>query len=89
MRIPKFRGFNNPFREEFQIVPIDILDLMEEEEEITPEVLYDYGLIKHPEKPVKILANGEIHRAVTVKAHKFSENAKEAIERAGGKAEVI
>lgn len=89
-RLPKFRGFKNKFREEYQIVSLFDLDaFVEEVKEINPEILWEAGLIKSPDKPVKILANGEITRPLTVLASKFSKKAKEAIEAAGGKAEVI
>lgn len=88
-RLPKFRGFNNIFKEEYQIVSLGDLEFFEDFTEITPEILHETGLIKNPAKPVKILANGKISKSLTIKASKFSLSAKEAIEAAGGRAEVI
>lgn len=88
-RIPKFRGFNNIFREEYQIVSLEDLEKMGKVKEVNPQVLYEAGLIKSVDRPVKVLANGEIKKALVVKVSKFSNSAKEAIEKAGGKAEVI
>ncbi|MFP4497298.1 MAG: 50S ribosomal protein L15 [Vulcanimicrobiota bacterium] len=88
-RLPKFRGFKNKFKQEFQLVSLRDLDTIEGTEEITPEVMYQVNLINNIDQPVKVLANGKITKALTVKATKFSKSAKEAIEAAGGKAEVI
>jgi len=89
MRLPKFRGFKNMFREEYQIICLDDIDIIEGTEVIDPEVLYKVGLIRKLDKPIKVLSDGEITRPITVRVHKFSNNAKKAIEEAGGKAEVI
>lgn len=90
MRLPKFRGFKNAlFRKEYDIISLDDLDIIEGTDVIDPEVLFQVGLIKKPDRPIKVLADGEINKPLTVKAHKFSKNAKKAIEEAGGKAEVI
>ncbi len=89
MRLPKFRGFNNRTKKEYQIICLDDLEIIEGTEEITPEVLHKLKLVKKANKPVKVLANGSLTRKVVVKAHKFTESAKKAIEEAGGKAEVI
>lgn len=84
-RLPKF-GFNNAaFANKFEIV--NLSQLAKFTGEVTPETLHAAGLINHG--PVKILGNGEIKAALTVKAHKFSDSAKKAIESAGGKTEVI
>jgi large subunit ribosomal protein L15 len=88
-RLPRKRGFHNLFRVEYSPVNVGSLEGFEAGIEITPEILYEYGLTDSPTRPVKILADGEIKRAVTVKAHKFSEAAKAKIEAAGGKVEVI
>lgn len=83
-RLPKF-GFNNVFRTEYQVLNLDQLNAFDSE--VTPEVLKAAGYRR--QKPFKILGNGKIEKALTVKAHKFSQTAKAAIEAAGGKAEVI
>lgn len=89
-RIPK-RGFNNArFAREYQYVNIVTLDeKFGENETVTPEQMYQAGIIEDLQTPVKILAKGDITKPLTVKAHKFSANAKSKIESAGGKAEVI
>lgn len=88
-RIPKFRGFNNKFRQENQIVSLEELEKIQDEKEITIDLLHKKRIIKRLDQPVKILANGKITRAITVRASSFSKGAREAIESAGGKAEVI
>jgi large subunit ribosomal protein L15 len=87
-RLPKF-GFNNPFRKEF--VPVNLKDLnrFAAGTIVDEAVLKKAGLVKKELTGVKILALGELDRALTVRAQRFSGAAKEKIERAGGKAEVI
>ena len=88
MRLPK-RGFTNIFRKEYVAVNIDRLEMFEDGAVVTPVTLIEYGIIKNVQDGVKILGNGEITRKLTVQANKFSESAKQKIEAAGGKAEVI
>ncbi|HLW89349.1 MAG TPA: 50S ribosomal protein L15 [Terriglobales bacterium] len=85
-RMPK-RGFTNIFRKEFNVVNLDRLAALGETD-ITPEVLRKAGVIstKHP---VKILGDGELSKALTIHAHKFSKSAQEKITKAGGKFEVL
>jgi large subunit ribosomal protein L15 len=87
-RIPK-RGFNNTsFTMRYQVINLkDLTDL--KETVIDLAVLEDKGLIRDKDKPVKILGDGGINTSVTVKAHAFSKQAKEKIEKAGGKIEII
>ena len=85
-RMPKVGFTNVPFRNEFDIVNLPQLAGMKGE--ITPETLAKAGLVRKNAQ-VKVLARGKVDKAVTVKAHKFSAQAKAAIEAAGGKAEVI
>ncbi len=88
-RIPK-RGFISPFKVEYQIVNVGSLETVENTgKEITVEYLHELGLIHEVDKPVKILGNGELTKAVAVKAHSFSKTAREKIEKAKGKAEVV
>ncbi len=89
-RIPK-RGFNNHFRKEYSIVNLSTLESFEAGSIIDITVLNDKGLIKLVKDGVglKVLGNGTLTKALTVKASKFSAQAKEAIEKAGGKAEEI
>ena len=83
-RLPK-RGFNNAeFRTEYAIVNLDHIARLEEKE-ISPEVLRARGMVKK-NWPVKILGTGELRKAVTIKAHRFSESAKAKITKAGGQA---
>ena len=86
-RVPK-RGFFNPFRKEYEVV--NLADIMRKElqGEITPEVLKEAGLVHHVER-VKVLGDGDITRALTIKAHKFSKSAREKIEQAGGSVEEL
>jgi len=87
MRIPKLKGFKNPFRVEYQGVNLDILEGTGLDE-ISPAVLHERGLI-HKGALVKVLGRGEITRAITVQAHGFSKAAEEAITAAGGTVEVL
>ena len=88
MRIPKLPGFTNPNKEEFAIVNLAALDVFDKGAEVTPEELRNRGLIRHRGR-VKVLAEGDLAQALTVKAHAFSAAAKKKIEDAGGTAEVI
>lgn len=88
-RLPK-RGFTNVNRKEFAIINLATLaERFENGAEVTPEVLREQGIIKNQKAGVKVLGNGDLNVKLTVKAHKFSKAAKEAIENAGGTAEVI
>jgi large subunit ribosomal protein L15 len=87
-RIPKLRGFTNPNKEEFAIVNVSALDQFDAGSEVTPASLRQAGLIRHKGQ-VKVLAEGELDKALTVKAHAFSASAKDKIEKAGGTVEVI
>lgn len=86
-RLPK-RGFTNIFRKSFAIVNLSTLNNLEEAE-ITPEVLLREGVVRKVRDGIKILGSGDISRPVTVRAHAFSASAREKIEKARGKAEVI
>lgn len=86
-RVPK-RGFTNIFKEKFQIVNLDVISRLQIPE-VTIDVLYERGIIESIEKPVKILGNGEVTSPISVVANAFSKSAKEKIESAGGKAEII
>jgi large subunit ribosomal protein L15 len=87
-RVPK-RGFTNPFRTEYEIVNVGQLNKMSEDE-ITPEVLHANGMIDGGNgNPVKVLADGEITRKITVRVHKVSDSARAKIEAAGGTIELL
>ena len=88
MRIPK-RGFTNNFRTEYVAINVSRLDVFEDGSVVTPVELIEMGIIKKIEDGVKIMGNGEITKKLTVCANKFTASAKEKIEAAGGKAEVI
>ncbi|MFO7292693.1 MAG: 50S ribosomal protein L15 [Actinomycetes bacterium] len=88
MRLPKLPGFKNPNKEYFAIVNLETLNQFDAGTEVTPELLRERGLIRHRGR-VKVLAEGEVDRALTVKAHAFSAKAKEKIEAAGGTVELI
>ena len=85
MRIPKLKGFNNPFRVEYQALNLDTLDACGLTD-VSPESLLGKGLVGKGSF-VKVLGRGEISRAVTVKAHSFSKSAESAITAAGGTVE--
>jgi large subunit ribosomal protein L15 len=84
-RLPK-RGFTNPFREEAQVIRLD--DLSKLTGEVTRESLVEAGLINANKGAVKVLANGDISSAVTVKGLKVSAGARQKIEAAGGRVEI-
>ena len=85
-RIPK-RGFTNPFRVEYQVVSLRDLERLPDGTDVTAESLVDAGVIRARKGPAKLLANGEITRAVTVRGLKVSGGAREKIEAAGGRVE--
>ncbi|HHW18368.1 MAG TPA: 50S ribosomal protein L15 [Firmicutes bacterium] len=88
MRLPK-RGFRNIFGIEYDLVNVGDLDRFEPGAEVGPNELKEAGLVRKNSRYLKILGEGEINKALTVKAHAFSESARQKIEAAGGKAEVI
>jgi len=83
-RLPQKRGFTNIFRTEYCAVNAGALNVFEAGSEVTPETMLAAGIIKSIKMPVKVLGDGEIDRALTVKAHKFSASARAKIEAAGG-----
>ena len=87
LRLPKLRGFNNPFRVEYQAINIDTLDALGETT-VTPELLRDRGIL-HKKGLLKILGRGEITSGIEVSAHAFSKSAEEAIKAAGGTITVL
>lgn len=89
-RLPYKRGFTNIRKVYYKTVNLRDLAAVEfDDVDVTPETLAVVGLIKKPTDPVVILGDGEIDVALTVKAHRFSASAKEKIEAAGGKVEVL
>jgi len=86
-RVPKLKGFKNPFRVEYAVVNLDTLDAFEGNE-VTPDALRAKGLVAK-QGLVKVLGRGQLTRAVQVKAHAFSKSAERAITSAGGTVEVL
>ena len=87
-RIPK-RGFNNINSKKYTEVTLAMLDSFESGAEVTAESLYELGIIKKLNDGIVVLGNGEITKKINVKAARITKTAKEKIEAAGGKAEVI
>ncbi len=87
-RIPK-RGFNNIFAKPMEAVNVSALNVFEDGAEVDAGALLAEGILSKCENGVKILGNGELTKKLTVKANAFSEGAREKIENAGGKAEVV
>ncbi len=86
-RVPKLKGFKNPFRVEYAVVNLEALERVEGDE-VTPEVLRAHGLVRK-QGQVKVLGRGELSRPLRVKAHAFSRSAEQAITGAGGSVERI
>ena len=92
-RVPK-RGFTSPFRVEYQIVNVDILDKLVADGKvpngiISPEVLSKLGVVQKASAPIKVLGNGDLKAKLNISANAFSKSAIEKIEKAGGKVETI
>jgi large subunit ribosomal protein L15 len=88
-RVPK-RGFHNPFRVEYEVVNLDTLGLkFDPGTVVTPELLREHGVVPRGTAPVKVLARGDIGKALTVRAHRFSGKAAEKIAAAGGATEQL
>ena len=87
-RLPK-RGFTNIFAKKYVSVNVEVLDKFNDGDEVTAESLLQKGIISKTLDGVKILGRGEVTKKLTVKVAKISESAKEKIEKAGGKAEVM
>jgi large subunit ribosomal protein L15 len=88
MRVPKLKGFNNPFRVEYHVVNLDTLEGFDAGSEVNPASLRAKGLVAK-RGLVKVLGRGELSKSLTVKAHAFSGSARQAIESAGGSVEVV
>ncbi len=83
-RLPRKKGFFNRFRVEYEPVNLSQLNKLEAGTEVTPELLKKMRILRNLSKPVKVLATGEIDRALTITANRFSKTAKEKIVAAGG-----
>lgn len=88
-RLPGLGGFKNLWRVEYEPVNVGLLNSFEPGAEVTPELMLMMGLIRSFAKPVKVLGDGVLDRALTVKAHKFSATAREKIIAAGGSVEEL
>ena len=88
MRLPKLKGFTNPNKEDYAIINVASLNEFRAGTEVTPEKLREKGLIRHKGR-VKVLAEGDLAKKLTVKAHAFSGAAKKKIEEAGGTVETL
>ena len=86
--IPK-RGFTNINRKDYAVVNVSALNRFDNDTEVTPELLIESGIVKNQKSGIKILGNGNLEKKLTIKAHKFSSSAVEAIEQQGGTHEVI
>jgi large subunit ribosomal protein L15 len=87
-RIPKAKGFKNPFRIEYHVVNLTTLDAFDAGAEVSPDTLRERGLVAK-RGFVKVLGRGEIAKPLTVKAHAFSQSAEAAIRAAGGTTEIV
>lgn len=87
-RLPK-RGFHNIFRIDMAVVNLTQLDALGGAGDIAPETMSQHGLVSGRNRQVKVLGEGNLTKALTIRAHGFSASAKEKIEAAGGKAELI
>jgi len=87
-RLPK-RGFKNPFRKVYNIINVADLDRFESDVPIDSDILQASGLAKKRADGVKLLGNGEISKPLVVKVHKISQTARDKIEAAGGRVEIV
>jgi large subunit ribosomal protein L15 len=87
-RLPK-RGFSNPFPKTLAVVNVESLNVFSAGETVTPEILRGHGIVRAARAGVKILGDGDLKVALTVRAHAFSKSAEEKIARAGGKVELL
>jgi large subunit ribosomal protein L15 len=88
-RLPQQRGFNNKFKKIYAIVNLDQLERFDAGTVVEPEMLKERGIVKKLEDGLKVLGDGELTKALTVRAHKFSKTAEEKIRAAGGSTEVL
>ena len=85
--LPMKRGFHNPFKTYYSLVKLETLDKFDAGNRITPELLLERGYLRNLNLPVKVVGDGEISKAVTVVAARFTRSAREKIEAAQGTAE--
>ena len=87
--LPMKRGFNNIFKTYYSLISLEILETFNAGDRITPEFLQQRGFLKSLKQPIKIVGDGELTKAVTVAAHRFTGSAREKIEAAKGKVEEL
>ena len=87
--LPMKRGFNNIFKTYYSLISLEILETFNAGDRITPEFLQQRGFLKSLKQPIKIVGDGELTKAVTVAAHRFTGSAREKIEAARGKVEEL
>ena len=87
--LPMKRGFTNIFKKQYHLVKLEMLSEFPQGSKVTPESLQNMGFLRNLKHPVKILGGGEISVPLAVSAHRFTRSARNKIEAAGGKAEVI
>lgn len=87
--LPMLRGFNNKFKTHYSLVKLETLSQFDAGERITPEVLLQRGYLRNLNRPIKIVGDGQITKAVTVAAHRFTRSAREKIEAAQGRVEEL
>lgn len=87
-RVPKLKGFTNPNRVEYAVVNVETLGKVFTGGDVDPAALLEHGLVRKG-RPVKVLGRGELQTALVVRAQAFSDTARQKIEQAGGRAEVI
>ena len=87
--LPMIRGFNNKFKTYYSLVSIGTLNQLPTGERITPEYLYISGITRNKKKPIKILGDGDLTKALNISAHKFTESARRKIEAVGGTIEEL
>ncbi|MBS2038550.1 50S ribosomal protein L15 [bacterium] len=88
-QLPKYRGFKNHFRTEYLEVTLKHLDQFDENSTITAESLREKGFVRNLRQPIKVLGSGSLSKKLTVQLDAYTASAREAIEKAGGKVEVI
>lgn len=87
--LPRQRGFTNIFKVVYEVVNVRQLGVFPAGAEVGPEEMFGAGLVRNPDRPVKVLGTGDIGNSLHVKASRFSQTAEKKITEAGGKAEVI
>ncbi len=88
-RLPHMRGFNNKFRVSYTPVNVAALNVFEDGDNVTPNVLYEKRLVRKPGSRVKLLGNGEIEKRLIISVHAFSDSARRKIEAAGGEVSIL